>query len=129
MRLLAGNVQEPLGLERKRTADGIILEPQPNDNPNDPLNWPSWRRDCALLALGWHCLLGGGQTPVLAAGFKDVAETFDVTIPQVALTTGKCCCCRRVYFISASGAFVLYVQYATRLQARGEKRADWTANM
>ncbi|KAI5846008.1 putative MFS transporter [Tricharina praecox] len=88
VRLLAGNVQEPLGLERKRTADGIILEPQPNDNPNDPLNWPSWRRDCALLALGWHCLLGGGQTPVLAAGFKDVAETFDVTIPQVALTTG-----------------------------------------
>ncbi|CCX15514.1 major facilitator superfamily domain-containing protein [Pyronema domesticum] len=89
--LLSQTTQEPLGLdaiERKRTADGIILEPQPDEDPNDPLNWPSWRRDCALIALGWHCLVGGGQTPVLAAGFKDVSETFGVTIPEVALTTG-----------------------------------------
>lgn len=28
------------------------------------------------------------MTPLLAAGFNDVAETYDVTIPQVALTTG-----------------------------------------
>jgi MFS family permease len=28
------------------------------------------------------------MTPVLAAGFNNVAETYDVTVPQVALTTG-----------------------------------------
>ena len=28
------------------------------------------------------------MTPVLAAGFKEVAATYDVSIPQVALTTG-----------------------------------------
>ena len=28
------------------------------------------------------------MTPVLAAGFNEVAETYDVTVPQVALTTG-----------------------------------------
>lgn len=28
------------------------------------------------------------MTPILAAGFKDVAKTYDVTIPKVALTTG-----------------------------------------
>ena len=55
---------------------------------NDPLNWPSWRRDVALLSLGFYCMLGGGMTPVLAAGFKDVAATYNVSIPQVALTTG-----------------------------------------
>ncbi|KAH8925315.1 MFS general substrate transporter [Atractiella rhizophila] len=75
--------------EKKRTADGnIILDPQPEDSANDPLNWPSWRRDCALFALGWHCLLGGGATPLLAAGFEDVSRTFNVSIPDVALTTG-----------------------------------------
>jgi len=28
------------------------------------------------------------MTPLLAAGFPDVAQTYGVTIPQVALTTG-----------------------------------------
>jgi MFS family permease len=33
-------------------------------------------------------MLGGGMTPILAAGFNDVAETYDVTPQRVALTTG-----------------------------------------
>lgn len=75
--------------EKKRTPDGgIILEPQPDDSMNDPLNWPSWRRDVALLSLGFYCMLGGGMTPVLAAGFTDVARTYQVSLPEVALTTG-----------------------------------------
>ncbi|GAB7345886.1 hypothetical protein MBLNU457_4130t1 [Dothideomycetes sp. NU457] len=75
--------------EEKRTADGkIVLNPQPDDSPNDPLNWAPWRRDAALFSLGFFCMLGGGMTPVLAAGFHDVAETYNVSVPQVALTTG-----------------------------------------
>ena len=75
--------------EKKKTKDGkFILDPQPEDSMNDPLNWPIWRRDVALLSLGFYCMLGGGMTPVLAAGFEDVAATYNVSIPQVALTTG-----------------------------------------
>jgi hypothetical protein len=75
--------------EKKKTADGqILLDPQPDDSLNDPLNWPTWRRDSALLSLGFYCMLGGGMTPVLAAGFHDVAETYDITPQRVALTTG-----------------------------------------
>ena len=75
--------------EKKKTADGkMILEPQPDDSMNDPLNWPSWRRDIALLSLGFYCMVGGGMTPVLAAGFSKVAATYNVSIPKVALTTG-----------------------------------------
>ncbi|GAB7359666.1 hypothetical protein MBLNU230_g6845t1 [Neophaeotheca triangularis] len=75
--------------EKKLTKDGrIILEPQPDETPNDPLNWAVWRRDLALLSLGIYCMIGGGVTPILAAGFEDVAETYDVTVPQVALTVG-----------------------------------------
>jgi multidrug resistance protein len=55
---------------------------------NDPLNWRQVRRDVALVSLGFYCMIGGGMTPLLAAGFNDVAETYDVSIPQVALTTG-----------------------------------------
>ncbi|KAJ8109143.1 hypothetical protein OPT61_g7675 [Boeremia exigua] len=75
--------------EKKRTKDGkFILEPQPEESANDPLNWNQLRRDAALLSLGFYCMLGGGMTPILAAGFNDVAETYGVGLSQVALTTG-----------------------------------------
>ncbi|RYP23709.1 hypothetical protein DL765_001005 [Monosporascus sp. GIB2] len=56
--------------EKKKTKDGqIILEPQPDDSHNDPLNWPAWRRDSALLSLGLYCNYG-------------------IDVEDVALTTG-----------------------------------------
>ncbi|MCJ1309505.1 hypothetical protein MMC25_003165 [Agyrium rufum] len=76
-------------LEKKRTKDGrIILEPQPDDSLNDPLNWPSWRRDVALLSLGFYCMVGGGMTPILAAAYQPVADTYHIEESKVALTTG-----------------------------------------
>ncbi|GFF51664.1 uncharacterized MFS-type transporter C1271.10c [Aspergillus udagawae] len=73
----------------KKTADGrIVLNPQPDDSANDPLNWPVWRRDAALLSLGFYCLMGGGMTPVLAAGFNQVSESYGVSTQKVAYTTG-----------------------------------------
>lgn len=75
--------------QQKRTADGeIVLNPQPDDSVNDPLNWPVWQRDAALISLGVYCLMGGGMTTILAAGFNSVAATYDVTTQQVAFTTG-----------------------------------------
>lgn len=75
--------------EKKRTPDGaIILDPQPDESHNDPLNWRPVRRDAALLSLGFFCMLGGGMTPILAAGFNNVADTYDVSTASVALTTG-----------------------------------------
>ncbi|GAB7356007.1 hypothetical protein MBLNU459_g6631t1 [Dothideomycetes sp. NU459] len=75
--------------DTKKTSDGkIILEPQPEESMNDPLNWPTLRRDAALFSLGFYCMLGGGMTPILAAGFNNVATTFGVSEPRVALTTG-----------------------------------------
>ncbi|KAJ5857088.1 Major facilitator superfamily domain general substrate transporter [Penicillium solitum] len=74
---------------KKRTADGqFVLDPQPDDSVNDPLNWPVWQRDTALVSLGFYCLMGGGMTPILAAGFNKVAAAYDVSTQQVAFTTG-----------------------------------------
>jgi MFS family permease len=75
--------------QKKRTPDGqIVLEPQPDDSVNDPLNWPIWRRDSALISLGLYCMIGGGMTTILAAGFKEVASDYSVSTQQVAYTTG-----------------------------------------
>lgn len=75
--------------ELKKTPDGkIVLNPQPEDSSNDPLNWIIWRKDAALLSIGLYCMVGGGVTPLLAAGFSDVASTFNVSVSRVSLTTG-----------------------------------------
>ncbi|KAE9964049.1 hypothetical protein EG328_010840 [Venturia inaequalis] len=72
----------------KKTPDGVVLSPQPEETLNDPLNFPLWRRNAALMALGLYCMLGGGGAPLIAIGFPNVAATFHVTVPKVALTTG-----------------------------------------
>jgi MFS family permease len=41
-----------------------------------------------LIVLGVHCLIGGGQTPILAAGFHTIANQFDVSLTKMSLTTG-----------------------------------------
>lgn len=41
-----------------------------------------------LLVIGFHSLIGGGQTPILAAGFHTIADQFDVSLSKVAITTG-----------------------------------------
>ncbi|TAQ87152.1 hypothetical protein B7494_g4530 [Chlorociboria aeruginascens] len=95
--------------EKKKTKDGaIILDPQPEDSHNDPLNWPAWRRDSALLSLGLYCMLGGGMTPILAAGFTNVASTYHVTTPKVALTTGLYMMGLGVGSVFASPTAILY---------------------
>ncbi|KAJ8098782.1 major facilitator superfamily domain-containing protein [Lipomyces tetrasporus] len=72
----------------EKTRNGIILHPQPKDDPNDPLNWPAWRRDAALAVIGFHCMVGGGQTPILAAGFSTMAAEFSVSLSTVAYLVG-----------------------------------------
>ncbi|OBA27786.1 MFS general substrate transporter, partial [Hanseniaspora valbyensis NRRL Y-1626] len=52
----------------KKNKNGVILNPQPSDHDKDPLNWPHWKKEIALLALGLHCFLGGGQSSMLASG-------------------------------------------------------------
>ncbi|KAF4448049.1 hypothetical protein FALBO_16863 [Fusarium albosuccineum] len=94
---------------KKKTEDGtIILDPQPDDSVNDPLNWPSWRRDAALLSLGFYCMIGGGITPLIAAGFTDVAHDFDISVERVALTTGLCMTGLGIGSVIASPTTILY---------------------
>ncbi|KAH9432935.1 hypothetical protein MCOR02_007608 [Pyricularia oryzae] len=94
---------------KKKTTDGkIILEPQPEDAPNDPLNWPKWRRDAALLSIGLYCMVGGGQTSVLAAGFTDIARDYGVPVHSVSLTVGLYMMGMGIGSVFASPTAILY---------------------
>lgn len=76
------------GTSLKRTEDGVILHPQPHDNPNDPLNWPMIRKDLCFLIIGFQTFLGGGQTPILAAGLSRLAVEFDRPLHTISYLVG-----------------------------------------
>ncbi|EGP86176.1 unnamed protein product [Zymoseptoria tritici ST99CH_3D7] len=84
----------------KRTKDGIILVPQPSDDPNDPLNWPLWRRDIITGVLCLLSVLAATLSPLLAANSVSLILYFNqcdnppcakrnhYSIDDVALLTG-----------------------------------------
>ena len=39
----------------------IVLVPQPSDDPNDPLNWPRWRKEMFIVAAIWGTACVGGN--------------------------------------------------------------------
>ncbi|KAK4679843.1 hypothetical protein QC764_0038900 [Podospora pseudoanserina] len=67
------------------TPTGILLAPQPL--PHDLLSWPPWRHNLALLTIGLYSLLGGGTTPLLAAGFTNISQIFSIPRHRISLTT------------------------------------------
>ncbi|RDW84947.1 hypothetical protein BP6252_02537 [Coleophoma cylindrospora] len=66
----------------------IILVPQPSDDPNDPLNWPLWKRDSILLILSLVSVFATALGPILAANTLTLSLYFERTFTAVALLTG-----------------------------------------
>ena len=41
----------------------VVLVPQPSDSPNDPYNWPRWKKEMFSLAIAYGCGCVGGMFP------------------------------------------------------------------
>ena len=39
----------------------IVLVPQPSDSPNDPYNWPRWKKERFTITYGFACGAVGGK--------------------------------------------------------------------
>ncbi|EEP82993.1 conserved hypothetical protein [Uncinocarpus reesii 1704] len=70
----------------------IILVPQPSDDPNDPLNWPLWRRDLILAILSLASVICTTTSPLMAANSVTIATQLRRTFTDVALLTGYHLC-------------------------------------
>jgi len=66
----------------------IILVPQPSDDPNDPLNWPLWRRDLITFILSLTAIFATSLGPILAANTLTLSLLLSVKFTAVALLTG-----------------------------------------
>ncbi|KAK6865784.1 MFS transporter-like protein [Apiospora arundinis] len=68
--------------------NGIMLNPQPSDDPNDPLNWPLWQRDLITFVLSMTAIFATALGPILAANTLTLSVWFNMNFTYVALLTG-----------------------------------------
>ncbi|ETS86773.1 hypothetical protein PFICI_00601 [Pestalotiopsis fici W106-1] len=66
----------------------IILHPQPSDDPNDPLNWPLWRRDLITFILSVTAIFATALGPILAANTLTLTLYFTLNFTWIAVLTG-----------------------------------------
>ncbi|KAI8173728.1 hypothetical protein K4K54_009952 [Colletotrichum sp. SAR 10_86] len=78
----------------------IILIPQPSDDPNDPLNWPLWKRDLITFVLSITAIFATALGPILAANTVTIALLFRKSFTSIALLTG--------YFLLGVGAAAIF---------------------
>jgi MFS family permease len=75
-------------LQAKAQLDQEAAPVQLDISPNDPLQWPAWRKDAVLIAVGFYSFLSAALNPILATGFPDIAEAFGATLQQISFTIG-----------------------------------------
>lgn len=92
----------------KKTDNGIILHPQPHDDPNDPLNWPTLWKDLCFRIIGFQTFMGGGQTAILAAGFSGLKEEFHKPLSTISYLVGGFMLALGFGSVFASPTAVLY---------------------
>ncbi|KAH6642143.1 major facilitator superfamily domain-containing protein [Boeremia exigua] len=69
--------------ELKRDGD-IILQPQPSDSPNDPLNWPKMRKEVIMVVLAFSSGVTTSLGPMVTPGLHLIALKYHVSIDMVA---------------------------------------------
>ncbi|KAK3986073.1 major facilitator superfamily domain-containing protein [Cladorrhinum sp. PSN332] len=76
----------------KRDKSGqIILVPQPSDSPNDPLNWPRWKKEMFTVAFAYGCGAVGAVGPLPTPAIAPLAEQWGVPLQRFTLgCQGSC---------------------------------------
>jgi hypothetical protein len=68
----------------KRTLRGVVLVPQPSDDPEDPLNWPLWRKLMTLAIVALASLICSAQALANQSGFFPQALIYHKTPVQIS---------------------------------------------
>ncbi|KAF1941494.1 MFS general substrate transporter [Clathrospora elynae] len=62
----------------------IILQPQPSDSPNDPLNWSPIRKECIMVLLAFSSGVTTALGPMVTPGLPLIAMKYNVSIGMVS---------------------------------------------
>ncbi|KAG8867773.1 hypothetical protein FRB98_003967, partial [Tulasnella sp. 332] len=64
------------------------------DNPEDPYNWPSWKKHALLFQVGFHAMMGPFVAAAVIPAFGSFAEEYGISITQAS------------YFVSVQIIFI-----------------------
>ncbi|KAF8963907.1 MFS general substrate transporter [Flammula alnicola] len=67
----------------------VVLIPQPSDDPNDPLNWPRWKKEACFWTLAFAATLDGALSPMVGPGYVLLSNQFGVSVDEVASSFGS----------------------------------------
>ncbi|KEQ74156.1 serine/threonine kinase 16 [Aureobasidium namibiae CBS 147.97] len=77
---------------------GVVLAPQPSEDPNDPLNWSDTKKISIISILAFDVILYAGTVgPLLNAGLSTISHDFGVPIGDITVISG--------YQLLVAGAF------------------------
>ncbi|KAK9478987.1 major facilitator superfamily domain-containing protein [Lipomyces japonicus] len=94
----------------KRDGD-IILVPQPSDSPNDPLNWPTHKKDFILFIICIGSTMAATLTPILSSSTLVLVLYFGEGFTRIALLTGW-------HLLGAAGASVIVAAVSAKYGKR-----------
>ncbi|KAJ9611782.1 hypothetical protein H2204_015208 [Knufia peltigerae] len=67
------------GEENLKMRNGIVLMPQPSDDPTDPLNWSYFRKYMAMITISYLAFVCYMAVTSLVPGTLELAETYGTT--------------------------------------------------
>ncbi|KDQ63300.1 hypothetical protein JAAARDRAFT_202771 [Jaapia argillacea MUCL 33604] len=67
----------------------VVLVPQPSDDPNDPLNWPQWKKHMVFFVLVYGTVICGALGPLVSADIVGLAVEFNVSIQAMSRALGS----------------------------------------
>jgi hypothetical protein len=72
----------------------LVLVPQPSDSPNDPYNWPRFKKELFCIAYAFGCGAVGAVGPLLNPALVQAATEFNVSLTKFneGINGGLICC-------------------------------------
>lgn len=59
----------------------------PTDSPQDPRNWPQWKKDAQILMVAFHSMMGTFMAAGIVPAYEAFAEQYNVTVPTASYLT------------------------------------------
>lgn len=58
-----------------------------NDSPQNPRNWPRWKKNAQILMVAFHSMMGTFMAAGIVPAYDALAEEYNVTVPTASYLT------------------------------------------
>jgi MFS family permease len=65
----------------------VNLNPLPSSSPEDPLNWPAWKKNTHVLLVAFHAMTTTFMAAGIISGFVEFAKAYGTSIPKASYLT------------------------------------------